>query len=199
MKLTLSGIAFTLLVQVCAYTACSESSFLYVPSRSACVPPTESGKLTVRPCNMCKALNPENTKEFPLARTKYFTVLLNIFPYGKGHVLIVDNSHGATIDTLAEEKRNELVYVISVTAYAIKEAFKCPGLNIGYNEGYYSGASIPDHLHVHVLPRFDRHEKSFMHAIANTQVVQWDFNAIQQLLLPYFSDITIDSYQKLQD
>lgn len=183
LKLTI----FLLLACEYMYAESNEILFLYAPTRSTNIltAVTEQPKTSV--CKMCKAIEIDNPTEFYLARTNHFTILLNLFPYGKGHILIVDNNHGTTFDNLPAERRNELTYLISVTTTCIKEAFKCPGLNIGYNEGQYSGASVLEHLHIHLLPRFEHHEKSFIHTISNTQIVQWDFKAIQQLLLPLFA------------
>lgn len=175
----------------------NHTHFFYAPTRAKQVTTTQAPTAPQKAsCKLCQAIEQINDPiEFPIARTNNFIVILNIYPYAKGHVLIIAQEHGTTIDTLPTEQQIELIALISATTKILKTAFKCPGINIGYNEGKCSGASVPDHLHVHLLPRYEQYDKCFIQAIADTQVVQWNFKEIQQQLLPYFEGLTNPSIQ----
>lgn len=181
----------SLLILFCGYPpAKSHETFLYAPGRSKYVSTTSSEAKDLTRCKLCRAVEQDNATEFVLARTANFTVLLNLFPYGKGHILIVDNNHGSTFCNMDETKRNELAYLISTLAARLKAALEYSGLNVGYNEGRDAGASIPDHLHIHILPRFTHHEMGFIQILGNTHVVESNLKEIYLQLLPFFADLT---------
>lgn len=184
-----------LLFSTYSFTALKQQ-FLYAPTRGTSVPVATSDQTKQAECKLCAAIEPNNPREFPIARTEHFTISLNPFPYTKAHLMIISNTHNETFDSLSEQKRNELGYLISISTTHLKEAFKCPGINVGYNEGRCSGSSIPGHFHIHVVPRYEYHEKTFLHVIANTQIVQWDYKDIQQKLIPLFAACLLAKHQQ---
>ena len=98
------------------------------------------------------------------------SVILNIYPYGSGHMLVVPNRAVARLGDLTADERRALWDTVS-DAVAVAEAVYSPaGINVGLNQGRAGGASVPDHLHVHVLPRWDA-DTNFMTAIAETRVL----------------------------
>jgi diadenosine tetraphosphate (Ap4A) HIT family hydrolase len=97
-------------------------------------------------------------------------VLLNIFPYTTGHVMVMPNRAVAALGDLTPEEHAELWALVRDAAEAVQAAFGCDGLNIGLNLGEAAGAGVPDHLHVHVLPRWSG-DTNFMTATANTRVL----------------------------
>lgn len=165
------------------------TDFIYTPERSKNVSIPTSNNTPISSCKLCKALDPNNSNEFPLLRSTHFTVMLNLFPYGQGHLLIIANTHTKALDELTSEQQSELIWLISQSTTILKKELKCPGINVGYNEGRCAGASIVDHFHIHILPRFEFVEKSFVHTISHLQVVQWNFKELQQRLKPFFDDI----------
>lgn len=172
----------------------NQQRFLYAPTRGQQVAASKASSLLSQTgsCKLCKAVQLDNNpNEFPLARTHHFTVMLNIYPYAKGHLLIVANDHGSMLDTLTQGQQFELIALLSAASKVLKTVFNCQGINIGYNEGVCAGASVPNHLHVHILPRYDRYEKGFIQATANTQLVEWSLKEIQQQLLPYFESVAL--------
>jgi ATP adenylyltransferase len=98
------------------------------------------------------------------------SVILNIYPYGSGHMLVVPNRGVEKLSELSTDESRELWETVQ-RAVAVAEAVYSPGgINVGLNQGRAGGASVPDHLHVHVLPRWDA-DTNFMTAIAETRVL----------------------------
>jgi ATP adenylyltransferase len=107
---------------------------------------------------------------FVVHRGERCAVLLNIYPYTTGHVMVMPVRAVARLDDLTDEEHDELWSLVRDTARAVQQAFGCDGLNIGLNLGEAAGAGVPDHLHVHVLPRWSG-DTNFMTTTANTRVL----------------------------
>lgn len=102
-------------------------------------------------------------------RSKTFAIL-NVYPYTSGHVMVLPRRAVATIDELEADTFIELWELVRDATTAIKASFAPQGLNIGFNEGTAGGGSIPDHLHVHVVPRWSA-DTNFMTSISNARVL----------------------------
>lgn len=98
------------------------------------------------------------------------SVLLNAFPYTNGHVLVLPNRAVAALDALTPDEHAELWLLVRDAVAAITAAYRSDGVNVGLNLGAAAGAGVPDHLHAHVLPRWNG-DTNFMTAVANTRVM----------------------------
>lgn len=98
------------------------------------------------------------------------SVILNIYPYGSGHMLVIPNRGVAVLSALTPAESTELWHTVQTAANVAEAVYSAPGLNVGLNQGRAGGASVPDHLHVHVLPRWDA-DTNFMTAVAETRVL----------------------------
>jgi ATP adenylyltransferase len=107
---------------------------------------------------------------FVVHRGDTCAVLMNIYPYTTGHVMVMPVRAVAGLDDLTPEEFAELWTLVRAAATAVQKAFGSEGLNIGLNLGAAAGAGVPDHLHVHVLPRWSG-DTNFMTATANTRVL----------------------------
>jgi len=96
--------------------------------------------------------------------------VLNAYPYGSGHVLVLPKRAVADLADLDPEVASELWAAVHAAVAAIRTAYDPDGVNIGLNLGAGSGAGIPDHLHVHCLPRWAG-DTNFMTAVAETRVL----------------------------
>jgi len=96
--------------------------------------------------------------------------LLNAYPYGTGHLLVLPQRAVALLDDLDEEEAAELWLGVRLAERAVRAAYRPDGVNIGANLGRAAGAGVPDHLHVHVLPRWDA-DSNFITAIAEARVL----------------------------
>jgi ATP adenylyltransferase len=96
--------------------------------------------------------------------------LLNAYPYTSGHLLVLPNRAVATLGELEPDEFAELWEEVRDGVTAIEAAYRCDGVNVGMNLGRAAGAGVPDHLHVHALPRWSG-DTNFMTAVADTRVL----------------------------
>jgi ATP adenylyltransferase len=96
--------------------------------------------------------------------------ILNRFPYISGHVLVMPYREVGELEALTPEEHAELWSAVTDAVSAIKTAYHADGLNIGVNLGSAAGAGVPDHLHVHVMPRWNA-DSNFMTSVAETRVL----------------------------
>ena len=98
------------------------------------------------------------------------SVLLNAYPYTSGHLLVVPNRAVAELEGLTDHELEEMSHLSRDAVIALKGAYRCDGVNVGLNLGRAAGAGVPDHLHTHVLPRWDA-DSNFMTAVALARVL----------------------------
>jgi ATP adenylyltransferase len=96
--------------------------------------------------------------------------ILNRFPYGTGHVLVMPYREVADLSELTDEEHAELWSTVREAVTAVRAAYDPDGVNIGANLGEAAGAGVPGHVHVHVLPRWSA-DSNFMTAVAETRVL----------------------------
>jgi len=96
--------------------------------------------------------------------------ILNAFPYTSGHLMVLPQRGVAKLTDLTDAEHGELWAAVRMATTAIETAYRPHGINVGANLGRGAGAGVPDHLHVHVLPRWDG-DTNFMTAVANTRVM----------------------------
>jgi ATP adenylyltransferase len=97
-------------------------------------------------------------------------VILNIFPYNNGHVMVIPYRHTASLADLSPEERLELVDLTEITMSAIRNVMRPDGFNVGINFGRAAGAGIDEHMHVHIVPRWNG-DTNFMPVIGCTKVI----------------------------
>ncbi len=105
-----------------------------------------------------------------LVRSTSTFAVLNAYPYGSGHSLILPRRHVASLSDLTAQERAELFELLYEVTTALDGAYHPDGLNVGANLGRAAGAGIPAHLHLHALPRWSG-DTNFMTAIAETRVI----------------------------
>jgi len=98
------------------------------------------------------------------------STLLNAYPYTNGHVLVMPNTATAELDELDDATHDELWREVRDAVTAIRAAYACDGVNVGLNLGRAAGAGVPEHLHVHAMPRWWG-DTNFMTAVAETRVM----------------------------
>jgi ATP adenylyltransferase len=105
-----------------------------------------------------------------VCKTKYSQVVLNKFPYNTGHILIIPLRHCGDITQLKKEEYLDLMTLLRKSIEIVQKIYECSGLNVGMNLGKVAGAGIPEHLHVHIVPRWAG-DVNFFPMIAETKVV----------------------------
>ena len=96
--------------------------------------------------------------------------ILNAYPYGSGHLMVMPTRHTASPEDLSQEEGAAVWAGVTDAVVALRAAYRPDGLNIGANLGRAAGAGIPDHFHMHVLPRWAG-DTNFMTAVAETRVL----------------------------
>ena len=134
-------------------------------------------------CFICHNLqNPQDDeKNLVLWRTETNIVILNRFPYNNGHLLIAPNRHIPDLDKANDEELLELTKLIRESQKALSLAIKPHGFNVGMNFGRCSGAGLPGHLHIHVVPRWDG-DTNFMSVCSGTKVISQSLSELLDLL-----------------
>jgi len=121
-------------------------------------------------CPFCRIAALDDAEALIVARGKEAYVVMNLYPYNAGHLLVCTNRHVAELPELTESERNE---VQSLTAHGMKVLRKvsnASGFNIGINQGDVSGAGIAGHFHQHIVPRWVG-DANFMPIIGKTKVI----------------------------
>ncbi len=105
-----------------------------------------------------------------IAKSELSFVVLNAFPYGSGHILILPRRHVSAIADLTDAEYEDYFLMLRRSVVALEAAYGPDGMNIGMNLGTAAGAGIPKHLHGHVLPRW-LGDTNFMTTIGETRVL----------------------------
>ena len=140
---------------------------LYTPWRLAYV--TQASHTTPA-CIFCTALHANDSEPLVVHRGPTAFVILNKFPYNNGHVMVVPNRHVARLADLTPEELAELMAFAQAVETALAEIYAPHGFNMGLNIGKSAGAGVLDHLHLHIVPRWNG-DTSFMSVFADTRVL----------------------------
>ncbi len=135
-------------------------------------------------CIFCH-LDQPGRDELVLVRGRVAYVILNLYPYNNGHLMVVPNRHIASLALMTDEEQREVMRLTCNAEVALAEAYAPQGLNVGINVGRPAGAGVVDHVHVHVVPRWNG-DTNFMTAIGNTRVLPEDLSATKTRLQPIF-------------
>jgi ATP adenylyltransferase len=120
-----------------------------------------------------------------LFRGRLCFVILNLYPYNNGHLMVVPNRHIAELASTTADERAELMALVRHAEMALGEGYRPHGINVGMNLGRPAGAGVLDHLHVHLVPRWNG-DTNFMTAVADTRVLPEDLPASAAKLRPIF-------------
>lgn len=105
-----------------------------------------------------------------LKKSAYSFLVLNAFPYGSGHLLVVPYRHVASPEELSDDEYRDFTELLRDATTALNKAYGPDGMNVGMNLGTAAGAGIPKHLHAHALPRWNG-DTNFMTSIGETRVL----------------------------
>jgi diadenosine tetraphosphate (Ap4A) HIT family hydrolase len=130
--------------------------------------PPEPGEGSLFTALLASGLSDEEC--YIVHRGQYVFALLNAFPYGTGHTLVMPYREIADLEDLTSDESSELWATVTSAVSAVKAAYRPGGVNVGVNLGRPAGGSISEHLHVHVVPRWVG-DGNFMTAIANTRTL----------------------------
>ncbi len=123
-------------------------------------------------CLFCRVIENPDDKDAELVvwRPEGAIVMLNKFPYNPGHVMVAPVVHQAGLEDLDDPQTTDLMRALKRTIVVLRAALEPKGFNIGANIGRAAGAGIPDHVHLHVVPRWNG-DTNFMPVLAEVKVV----------------------------
>jgi ATP adenylyltransferase len=121
-------------------------------------------------CIFCHLPQGEDKESMILHRGEFTFIMMNAFPYNTGHLLIAPYRHLADPIEMDPQESSDLLYSIRIAIKILRLAFHAEGFNIGMNVGHMAGAGIADHIHTHVVPRWEG-DTNFMAVTASTRVV----------------------------
>jgi len=136
-------------------------------------------------CIFCDAFERPDA-DLVLHRGKYCFVILNLYPYNNGHLMVAPNRHINTLTSLIREEQAEMMTLARWAEMALLEAYHPQGINVGLNLGKAAGAGIEDHLHMHLVPRWAG-DTNFMTAVAETRVLPEALEQTAARLRPIFA------------
>ena len=118
----------------------------------------------------CVAPTLTDEKALIVARGKTAYVILNLFPYNSGHLLVCPYRHVAMYDEATADEITEIGTLTQTAMQVLSEVAHCEGFNIGMNQGRIAGAGVADHLHQHIVPRWGG-DTNFMPVLADVKVI----------------------------
>jgi len=132
-------------------------------------------------CIFCAAQkNPaEDENNFVLHRGAHNFVILNLYPYITGHLMIAPFAHIGELDSAPKEVTDEIMDLAKRCETALREVYHPDGLNLGMNLGRAAGAGIADHIHLHIMPRWTG-DANFMTTVGETRVLPEDLSTTYQ-------------------
>jgi ATP adenylyltransferase len=156
--------------------------FVWNPWRYAYI----SGEKRRQGCVFCD-LPAENkdVDHYIIFRGRLCYIILNIFPYTSGHLMIVPFDHQASLAELDDQTTDEMMQLAKRSQLALQEEYKPDGFNIGMNLGASAGAGIAQHLHLHAVPRWVG-DGNFMSVIAETRMLPELLSETQNRLKKHF-------------
>ena len=122
-------------------------------------------------CFLCDARTATDDRvRLVLARRQRAFLMLNAYPYASGHLMAVINSHVGAIEHAEAPELDDTLTLVRAATAVLSAEYRADGFNIGINQGRVAGAGIPDHLHVHVVPRWQG-DVNFMPALGDVRVL----------------------------
>nr|WP_245885742.1 HIT domain-containing protein [Xylanimonas oleitrophica] len=109
---------------------------------------------TASSCPFCRAVAGDDEEHLVVARGRRCFVLLNLYPYNSGHLMVLPNRHVSDYVDLTPEETVELAGLTQTAVRVLRDVYGPAGFNLGMNQGEVAGAGIAAHLHQHVVPRW---------------------------------------------
>jgi len=141
-------------------------------------------------CIFCDAVNDDlnNESSLKVFDGKLCYTVLNLYPYNSGHIMVVPKRHLSKIDQLESDEFLEIMEIVQLSINALDIAIKPHGYNFGANLGKAAGAGIDDHIHFHIVPRWNG-DTNFMPALGDVKVISQDLLKTKKLLLEAYKQV----------
>lgn len=137
---------------------------------------------SAKECLFCRAINSSSDKELlVLHRGRTSVIMLNAYPYNPGHLMVAPNRHMSTMGELTPDERAEMMELAALCEKILGMVYHPQGLNVGLNLGHCAGAGVPDHLHLHLVPRWVG-DTNFMPVFGETRVLPEELDTTYERL-----------------
>jgi len=141
-------------------------------------------------CILCDKSKQSDLREaLVIAQTTHSVVMLNKYPYNNGHLLLAPKRHENNLSNLSAEEYSDLNEALRRSVDIVRRALNPGGINLGMNLGRCAGAGIEDHLHWHVVPRWEG-DTNFMPVVAETRVMPQHLLDSYDRLKPHFERLS---------
>jgi ATP adenylyltransferase len=140
-------------------------------------------------CVFCQAQQEdiENDDCLVVYRATKCFVTLNLYPYNSGHIMVIPKRHTSQFCSITAEEMKEIMDVVQISMKALDIAMKPQGYNFGANLGKAAGAGIDEHIHFHILPRWNG-DTNFMPTLGEVKVISQDLLVTKKNLLTAFKE-----------
>ncbi len=138
-------------------------------------------------CIFCEALKNEGNR-YTLVREELAFVIMNTFPYNNGHIMVAPTRHTGDVADLSDEEMLSLSRLVKKSLKVLQDTLKPDAFNIGMNLGRVAGAGIEDHLHIHIVPRWNG-DTNFMPVISDTKIVSQSLDETYRVLKEGFDKV----------
>ena len=134
-------------------------------------------KIDEKECVFCQAHTAcEDESNFIVHRGENVFVMLNLYPYTTGHLLILPYLHESTLEALNRETQVEIMELVTKSLEILRSEYQPGGFNVGVNLGEAAGAGIPEHVHWHVVPRWPS-DTNFLSSVGETRIIPEDLTS----------------------
>ncbi|MCL2706859.1 MAG: HIT domain-containing protein [Dehalococcoidia bacterium] len=123
-----------------------------------------------------------------LYRGAHNFIIMNRYPYNAGHIMVAPLRHCGMPDGLNDDERNEHYRIVSRCVAILRELFRCDGFNVGMNLGRAAGAGVDQHIHTHIVPRWNG-DTNFMPVLSDAKVINEAIADTYKMLKPNFTTI----------
>lgn len=139
-------------------------------------------------CVFCAAPSTDEGRALIVHEGETAYVILNLFPYTSGHLMVVPRRHVSALGALSSDELQEIGVLTQMSERVLTEAYRPEGINVGMNLGRPAGAGIADHLHVHLVPRWTG-DTNFMTVVGEVRVLPEELSETAVRLRPFFERI----------
>jgi ATP adenylyltransferase len=137
-------------------------------------------------CVLCRVRDGEDGGDRLLVHSAELNfIVMNLYPYTSGHVMIAPHRHVSTLNDATPEELGEMMLLARRLEEAFRAAYRPDAMNLGMNLGRPAGAGVPEHIHLHVVPRWSG-DTSFMTVVGGTRVMPEDPPEAAERLRPFF-------------
>ena len=161
---------------------------LWTPHRTAYVSGGQKD-YTEKTCPFCTAPSRSDEESLIVHRGEHAFVILNLYPYNPGHLLVCPYRHIPFYDDATEAETMEIAQLTQLAMKVLREVSHNDGFNIGINQGKVGGAGIADHLHQHILPRWSG-DTNFLPIIAQTKTMSRTLDDMRSAIAEGFARLS---------